>query len=277
MFKIGEFSRLSGTSSRMLRHYEKVGLIQPAKIELETGYRFYQAEQLQTVNRIKYLQSLGLSLALIQEIFTKQDSGRLKEYLRIREKEVQEELAAVQAQQNMLETIQATMSEAILDYPVVLKEIPPRQVISVRKIITTAMDEGQLWQELFEEAQRQKVRLAEPPLGVSIYHDPEYKEEDIDLELQSSVVGDYQDTETITFYQAPAVQVASVTFSGSYEQMPAVMAALGRWIEANSYEIDGPMFNINHVSPAQDPDPENWLTEACLAVKKASKGAESHG
>ncbi len=51
--------------------------------------------------------------------------------------------------------------------------------------------------------------------------------------------------------------------------MGAVNQAVGRFIEANGYEMNGPMFNILHVSPGQDPNPENWITEACYPVKKA--------
>ena len=87
------------------------------------------------------------------------------------------------------------------------------------------------------------------------------------MEIQSSVVGEYLDTEAITFKTAPKITVASTTFQGSFEQMPLIMEALGRWIEVNHLEIAGPMINIYHVTAAQDPNPDNWLTEACLVVK----------
>nr|WP_241433644.1 GyrI-like domain-containing protein [Listeria floridensis] len=71
--------------------------------------------------------------------------------------------------------------------------------------------------------------------------------------------------------KAPEQEIASVTFSGSYEKMPAVTEAAANWLEANAYRLNGPMFNIYHVSPAADPDPEKWLTEACFPI---TKGAE---
>ena len=41
MFKIGEFSKLSQVSIRMLRHYDKIDLLVPKKTDKFTGYRYY--------------------------------------------------------------------------------------------------------------------------------------------------------------------------------------------------------------------------------------------
>lgn len=46
MFTIGEFSKLSGVSPRMLRHYEALGLFCPAEVGPDNGYRYYTAAQL---------------------------------------------------------------------------------------------------------------------------------------------------------------------------------------------------------------------------------------
>lgn len=46
MFKIGDFSKLSSISIRMLRHYDKVELLQPVKVDEQSGYRYYSASQL---------------------------------------------------------------------------------------------------------------------------------------------------------------------------------------------------------------------------------------
>lgn len=62
MFKIGEFSRLSRVSVRMLRHYDQLGLLTPSQTDSFTGYRYYSANQLPRLNRILALRDLGFSL-----------------------------------------------------------------------------------------------------------------------------------------------------------------------------------------------------------------------
>ena len=46
MFSIGEFARLGGVSARTLRHYDEIGLLRPAAVDPDTGYRGYSAAQL---------------------------------------------------------------------------------------------------------------------------------------------------------------------------------------------------------------------------------------
>jgi DNA-binding transcriptional MerR regulator len=62
MFSIGEFARLGGVSVRTLRHYDEIGLLRPATVDPDTGYRGYSAPQLTQLNRIMALKELGLSL-----------------------------------------------------------------------------------------------------------------------------------------------------------------------------------------------------------------------
>jgi len=45
MLKIGDFSRLSNTSIRMLRYYDEINLLKPIMIDSNTGYRYYNAYQ----------------------------------------------------------------------------------------------------------------------------------------------------------------------------------------------------------------------------------------
>jgi DNA-binding transcriptional MerR regulator len=55
MFSIGEFARHGRVSVRMLRHYDAIGLLRPASVDPDSGYRFYRAGQLAELNRIIYL------------------------------------------------------------------------------------------------------------------------------------------------------------------------------------------------------------------------------
>ncbi len=45
MFKIGDFSRIARVSCRLLRYYDEIGLLKPAQLERDSGYRYYSASQ----------------------------------------------------------------------------------------------------------------------------------------------------------------------------------------------------------------------------------------
>ena len=65
MFSIGEFARLGQVSVKMLRHYDRIGLLAPARVDPANGYRYYTAGQLPAIGRISALRDLGLGLAEI--------------------------------------------------------------------------------------------------------------------------------------------------------------------------------------------------------------------
>ena len=69
MFRIGEFSRIARVSMRLLRYYDELGLLCPARIDPDNGYRYYSAAQLPQLNRILVLRDLGLSLEQIARRF----------------------------------------------------------------------------------------------------------------------------------------------------------------------------------------------------------------
>ena len=62
MLKIGDFSKLSRVSIRMLRYYDEIGLLKPAVTDRFTDYRYYSESQLPTVCRITALRDMGCLL-----------------------------------------------------------------------------------------------------------------------------------------------------------------------------------------------------------------------
>ena len=73
MLKIGDFSKLSRVSIRMLRHYDQLGLLVPKETDDFTGYRYYSEDQLPVASRITALKDMGFRLAAIGEILASYD------------------------------------------------------------------------------------------------------------------------------------------------------------------------------------------------------------
>jgi DNA-binding transcriptional MerR regulator len=68
LMNIGEFARLSRLSPKALRLYDELGLLPPARVDPDSGYRFYAAEQLETARLVAELRQIGVPLAQIREI-----------------------------------------------------------------------------------------------------------------------------------------------------------------------------------------------------------------
>ena len=270
MFKIGEFSKISNTTVRTLDHYAALGLLIPEKTDQQTNYRYYSAGQLSQLNQIKLLQQTGLPLKTIKEIIDTNDLDFLEKHYNFQEEKLQEDLDELLKKQRMVSLLKQNMREGknMTKYNVVVKEVPERNVLSVRDVIADYTLEGELWQRLQQGVQEANAKMTQPPLNMTFFHNVEYVEKDADVEVQTSVVGEYPAAQTAEFKKAPAFIMASVTFSGSFDQMPKVNQAIGEWLEANNYKIVGPMINIGHVSPGEDPNPDNWVTESGFVVSK---------
>ncbi|PPK92317.1 DNA-binding transcriptional MerR regulator [Kineococcus xinjiangensis] len=68
---ITEVARLTGVTSRTLRHYDAIGLLAPARVGAN-GYRYYEEAQLLRLQQILLLRELGMGLEAIGEILTGQ-------------------------------------------------------------------------------------------------------------------------------------------------------------------------------------------------------------
>jgi DNA-binding transcriptional MerR regulator len=70
-WSIQEVSRIAGTTSRTLRHYDDIGLLSPARIG-SNGYRYYDQDAMVRLQRILLLRELGLSLSVIADVLSRQ-------------------------------------------------------------------------------------------------------------------------------------------------------------------------------------------------------------
>ena len=288
MFKIGEFSKLSRISIRMLRHYDEIvhtvilpkenekdldeiGLLVPEETDPWTGYRRYAAAQLMTANRITALRGLGFSLAETAALLACWEDRTAMETRLLAQRAAVE--ASIQEALDRLRLLDTTIErlrkdEKQMNYDVTIKTLPERQVASVRQILPCYDREGDLWHIFVRETALLHIQDGDPALCISVYHDGEYKEADVDVEIQKTVKGTYPDTEHVKFKTIPPVTVASATFQGPYRQIGEVNQAVASWVEDNGYAFDGLFFNIYHVSPHETRNPEEFVTEVCYPVRK---------
>ena len=270
MLKIGDFSKLSRVSIRMLRYYDEIGLLIPEFTDPFTGYRHYGEAQLTAANRIAALRDMGFGLVAIAELMRRsEDTEAFRQGLLRQKEETLQEAENVHTRLRLLDTaLERLGKDNAMNYTVTLKEIPKRYVASVRKVIPSYDKEGKLWEILMRETAPLRIQDGSPCYTTAIFHDGEFKENDVDVEVQKSVKGTYPDTENVVFKTEPPIQVASATCKGSYEQMNAVNEAVAHWVGDNGYVFAGKAFNIYHVSPHETQNPDEYVTEVCYPVRK---------
>ncbi len=118
------------------------------------------------------------------------DMTQLQNYFAQREQALKQEQEKLVTQRVLLESAVNILKEDFIkmNYHVILKELPQRNVASIRQIIPDFMSEGILWQKLCAEIARQNVKMDQTSCACAIFHDAEYKEADVDVETQMSVL-----------------------------------------------------------------------------------------
>ena len=124
MLKIGEFSKLSRVSIRMLRHYDDIGLLKPAEIDDFTGYRYYREEQLFVIGRITSLKDMGFALAdIIKILDSYDDKEKMDAFLSERQKELSKLSQETEYKLMLLETARKRLrKEQNMSFDVTVKQ-----------------------------------------------------------------------------------------------------------------------------------------------------------
>ena len=136
MLKIGEFSKLSRVSIRMLRHYDDIGLLKPAEIDNFTGYRYYREEQLFTIGRITALKDMGFALAdIIKILDSYDDKEKMDAFLsedRKNCRSFQRDGIQADASGNSPKRLR---KEQNMSFNITVKTIPERYAATVRMVV----------------------------------------------------------------------------------------------------------------------------------------------
>lgn len=270
MLKIGEFSTLTGISIHMLRHYDKIGLLKPEKIDRMNNYRFYGEEQIVRANHIQVLKSLDFSLNEISEILLHNiPDNRIRTFLdgKITEKE---EVISITNRQiaQMKQALYELDTQSVCTLSVCVKRFPSRRVVSLRDVIREFTDEGLLWERLDMTCRRNGVKLSNVQYCMAMTHSVDFENKRIDTEVFRVVEQAGPDIEGLRFSEMPETEAAVVAFQGKYNRLGDINRYIYHWIVENGYRISKKAFNIYYISPEIESDPENFVTEVCYPIKK---------
>ena len=80
LIPIGQFAAASRLSLKALRLYDENGLLPPAHVDPDSGYRFYRLDQLRDATLIGLLRSVDMPLVEIRRVLTSRSPVRIDEY-----------------------------------------------------------------------------------------------------------------------------------------------------------------------------------------------------
>jgi DNA-binding transcriptional MerR regulator len=264
MFSIGDFARHGRVSVRMLRHYDAIGLLQPAHVDDATGYRSYDAQQLSRLNRIVALKDLGFTLERVRTLLDEKIGvEELGGMLTLRRAELQSQIAAdtarlrgVEARLHLIEREGAMPTDDIQ-----IKALPAVRVAELTD--TAASFEPQsispVIQPLYDELVRRLDRAGVTPVGPAIAYYENVPDGDgvvVHATLPVNVEAAGHDFAVVDL---PAVeQAATIVHRGSMDNVMSSIQTLASWIDAHGYRSVG----LNRELYLQTGDDvDTWVTE----------------
>lgn len=264
LYKIGMFAQMNHITVKTLRFYEEQGLLVPAYVDEENGYRYYTMNQMAELHQITALKQAGFTLEDIVHLKNGADENA---FLSGKRAELLSKIAELTKQIAVIDGYMTDVSSSI-EAPVLVKTIPAVIAATMQKRIESYDALFEMMPSMGAEMKRLGCECAVPEYCFTHYLEQGYKEEQILVETCEAVTEKKEDSKIVKFKEFPEIQAACIFHKGSYNDFPQTYAAILTYIEENGYEICG---NIreNYIDGVWNKDSEEeWLSEIQIPVRK---------
>lgn len=264
LYKIGMFAAMNHITVKTLRFYEEQGLLMPALIHPETGYRYYTLSQMAVLHQITALKLAGFTLEEITHI----NSGADEKAVLLKKKS--ELLAKISDLTRQIAVVDGYLSKRKtgLSAPVLIKTIPETTVAFMQIRLESYDRLFDRMPEMGVLMEKAGCECALPEYCFTNYLEPGYKDGDIPVEICESVVEAKKETGELRFKTLPEIRAACVFHKGSYRTFSESYEAVLRYIEENGYEIAGEI-RESYIDGIWNKDDESqWLSEIQVPVRR---------
>lgn len=270
MFSIGEFSKITGLPVRTLRFYHERGLLVPAAVDAETGYRSYDESNVEKARVIVALRGMEFSLDEIREVFADcEEDGDLLAHLEVKRASLEKRLARLQS---IVPQIDAIISAELTAREIhVMKtepfEIEEKELLPL--VVAGLRTKGRYSDMGFTFAllgKRVGRYIAGQPL--CLYYDGEYRETDADIEPCVPLRDDFS-PEGVPVRELPAVRAVTLVHRGPYEELGRSYARLFKYVKERGYAVELPTREVYLKGPGMifRGNPKKYLTEIQLPIE----------
>lgn len=267
LFPIGEVSKLFHISGSSLRHYENIGLLTPAYISPDSGYRYYGTEQFEVLNTIRYLRALEMPLSEIEDFLKNKDIKHIEEKLLKQKQAVrkkQEELKRIEEKINHRLNWLLDAQKVPLD-KVSLIQLPPCRIVWVDNPlkIDGSLDMEKPIRKLDQSDAEAVVFLGKVGLGMSVEHLKNRKTTNYDGVF---LILDQEDIYKGETLKLPETLCVRLRFKGSHAEAPEQYKKLLDYIETHKLQIAGFSREITLIDYGITNDTEKFVTEICIPI-----------
>ena len=263
LLTIGEFAQATHLSVKALRHYDEVGLLQPADVDQASGYRRYAAAQVPTALVIRRFRDLDMPLDQIRTVLEAPDAATRDEAIVDHLERMQQALADTQATVRSLQAL--------------LEGKDPRLHVEFRHIVATpaiAISEAVEWDtiEAWLEDALDTLRLALPSStardgpDAALYSTEVFETHAGEVVAFIPVRNALDTSAPVRMIDIPPVDAAVAIHSGPFSEIDQTYGMLGSVVAEQVIAADGPIREYYIINDADDP--ADFRTEVCWPIRR---------
>jgi DNA-binding transcriptional MerR regulator len=264
---VGEFSRMTHLSVKTLRHYHQVGLLEPAEVNPDTGYRYYLSDQVPTAQVIRRLRDLEMPVAEVKEVLGTTETSVRNALIATHLDRLEDQLAKTHAAVESLRNLLGHSSEM----PVVEhRTMPPVPAVGIQQVVDRE-DVLSWWQgalgELHATVRAQGLRATGPSGG--LYGSELFQHGRGEATVFIPVAGVVRSVGRVVPFTVPPAELAVLIHHGSLDDVDITYGELGAYATTHEISIEGPLREYYLVDANQTEDPDEWRTEIGWPIFRA--------
>lgn len=271
LLTIGDFSRMSYLSVKALRHYHETGLLEPAQVDPDSGYRLYDANQVRTAQVIRRFRELGMPIDEVKDVLHATDFDTrnriIAEHLERMESKLDETRQTVTSLRKLLERPQDPI-------PVEFRSVPATRAIVIAEPVR--FDEAEQWwsdafAELYAAIEAAGLQRAGPAAAL---YSGEFFQDELGEVTAFVPVADAMRGGGPMARDIPGGEFAVAIHEGSFAELDRTYAALGTLVAERAIATEGPIREHYLVSSLDTPDESQHRTEVCWPVFHTGAGRD---
>lgn len=268
LYRIGEVAKLFRLSQGTLRHYETIGILTPAWVDPDSGYRYYSAQQFECLNTIRYLRMLDFSLEQIADFLQNRDTGKMAYMLRAQKqiahqkymewKQIEKKIG------HRLDRLEEAKAPGLGE--ILLRTLPKCRMIRIQSDFSlhSYLDLEGAIRELEQEQKSASVFLGK--VGVGIAKERLDRGEFTRYD-NAFLVLDPEDTVQGKYETLPETQCVSLRFSGSHPEAPQYYKKLMQYIRTHNLTVDGFSREITLIDNGLTSHIDEFVTEIQIPIQ----------
>lgn len=257
---IGDFSRATHLTVKTLRHYHQVGLLEPADVDPQTGYRRFATGQIPAAQVIRRFRDLGMPLEQIQAVLAAPDLAARNEQISAHLSRLEDELGRTQSAVSSLRDLLAAPRAA--PARIELRTVPAVTAATITGVVDA--EESAAWlQGALGELRAVLTARDVPARGPAggIYADEVFTRHRGQATIFVPCAGPVRPTGRVTTTRVPAAELAVIEYRGAPGGVDRAYGTLATYVAQHALAVDGPIREYYLAGQHDSADASQWRTE----------------